>query len=49
MPELGRFDRRQAASLVGIAPFDCGSGERTRGRTQARRLLYIAAINATPY
>ena len=31
LPELGRLDRRQAAALVGVAPFNRDSG-RLRGR-----------------
>ena len=41
MPELGDLDRRRAASLFGIAPFACDSG-----RSQPRRLLYMAAVSA---
>ena len=28
LPELGRLDRRQIASLVGLAPFNCDSGKK---------------------
>ena len=52
MPELGGLGRRQAAALLGRAPFDCDSGQhhggrRTRGgRAHPRHLLYMAAISA---
>ena len=52
MPELGSLGRRQAASLLGLAPFDRDSGQhRGRrsicgGRAQPRRLLYMAALGA---
>ena len=52
MPELGRLDRRQAASLFGLAPFDRDSGQhrgnrRIRGgRFHPRNLLYMAATTA---
>ena len=39
MPELGSLGRRQAASLLGLAPCDRDSG-------QPRRLLYMAALGA---
>jgi len=28
LPELGKLNRRQIASLVGVAPFNCDSGDR---------------------
>ena len=52
MPELGAIGRRQAASLMGVAPFDNQSGQfqgtrRCRGgRAHPRRLLYMAAVAA---
>ena len=52
MPELGR---RQAASLFGLAPFDCDSGQRRGGRSiragraQPRHLLYMAALAAVRF
>ena len=46
MPELGGLDRRRAASLFGIAPFACDSGRIRGGRSQPRRLLYMAAVSA---
>jgi len=52
LPELGRLDRRAIAALVGLAPFNCDSGNmrgRRRiygGRSRIRSLLYMAAITA---
>lgn len=52
MPELGSMDRGQAASLIGVAPFDRDSGMRkgartiAGGRSRPRRLLYLAALAA---
>jgi transposase len=52
MPELGALEDRQAASLAGLAPFNCDSGEsrgrrRIRGgRGRVRRMLYLAARTA---
>lgn len=52
MPELGRLERGQAASLIGVAPFDHDSGihKGTRfiagGRSRPRRMLYLAALAA---
>ena len=51
MPELGRLSSRQAAALVGVAPFDRQSGNTTRparcqgGRPTVRRALYLAALS----
>lgn len=53
MPELGRLNRRQAASLAGLAPFDRDSGTlrgRRRiagGRKSVRVVLHMAALTAT--
>ena len=53
MPELGSISREQAASLLGVAPFDRQSGQRdgTRhiagGRARPRRSLYAAALPAS--
>jgi transposase len=55
LPELGRLDRRAIAALVGIAPFNCDSGQhRGRrhiwgGRASVRATLYMAAVTATRY
>lgn len=52
VPELGTLNRRQAAALVGVAPFNRDSGPRcgrrvvSGGRAQARRTLYMAALVA---
>ena len=52
MPELGSMEHGQAASLLGVAPFDRDSGNHkgvrtiTGGRPRARRLLYLAALSA---
>jgi transposase len=52
LPELGRLNRRQIASLVGVAPFNCDSGRLHKprsirgGRASVRCTLYMAAFNA---
>lgn len=52
MPELGALRRGQAASLVGVAPFDRDSGQWKGlrficgGRARPRRMLYLAALQA---
>lgn len=52
MPELGAMKRGQAASLIGVAPFDRDSGQWkglrfiTGGRARPRRMLYLAALAA---
>jgi transposase len=52
MPELGQMRRGQAASLIGVAPFDRDSGQWkgqrfiSGGRTRPRRMLYLAAVTA---
>jgi transposase len=53
LPELGRLDRRAIAALVGVAPFNCDSGQwRGRrtiwgGRAPVRTALYMASLVAT--
>ena len=53
LPELGRLDRRAIASLAGLAPHACDSGQmrgRRRiwgGRADVRRMLYLAAFIAS--
>ena len=53
LPELGRLDRRQAAALVGVAPFNRDSGRmRGRrtiwgGRARVRAMLYMGALSAS--
>jgi transposase len=55
MPELGQLNRRQAAALAGLAPFnhDSGSirGKRAifGGRRALRNGLYMAALSAARY
>lgn len=55
LPELGKLNRRQVASLVGLAPFDRDSGTIkgrrfiTGGRRSVRVALHMAAFNATKY
>jgi transposase len=52
MPELGQLNRRQIASLAGLAPFACDSGQwRGRrqirgGRSVVRSALYLASWSA---
>jgi transposase len=52
MPELGQMRRGQAASLIGVAPFDRDSGQWkglrfiAGGRARPRRMLYLAATVA---
>ena len=52
MPELGAMRRGQAASLLGVAPFDRDSGQWKGqrfiggGRSRPRRLVYLAALAA---
>jgi transposase len=53
MPELGTLNRRQAASLAGLAPHPRQSGQWVGkssiggGRPQVRRALYMAALCAS--
>ena len=55
LPELGRLDRREIASLEGVAPFNRDSGtlrgKRTvwGGRSSVRATLYMAILAATRY
>lgn len=55
LPELGRIDRRAAASLAGLAPHACDSGlfrGKRRiwgGRVAARRALYLAGFIASRF
>ena len=52
MPELGNMNRKQAAALVGVAPFNCDSGKHRGerhiwgGRKRVRDMLYMATISA---
>jgi transposase len=53
VPELGHLDNKQAAALVGVAPFVHQSGTLTAparihgGRAAVRRVLYMAAVTAS--
>ena len=53
MPELGAMSRGQAASLLGVAPYDRDSGQWKGqrfiggGRARPRRMLYLAALAAS--
>jgi transposase len=53
LPELGRLDRRAIAALVGVAPFNCDSGQHRGqrhiwgGRTSVRTALYMATLVAS--
>jgi transposase len=55
LPELGTLDRRRIAALVGVAPFNCDSGQHRGqrhvwgGRGPVRATLYMAALTATRY
>ena len=55
MPELGTISNRQAAALLGVAPFarDSGLQKGARhirgGRRRPRNVLYMAALTATRY
>jgi transposase len=53
LPELGKLNRRQVASLAGLAPFDRDSGTLkgrrfiTGGRKSVRVALHMATLTAT--
>lgn len=53
LPELGKVNRREIASLVGVAPFNEDSGKKKGrrrirgGRSDVRKSLYMAAFVAT--
>jgi len=53
LPELGRVPRKKLSAPVGVAPYNCDSGTLRGqrhcwgGRTQTRRVLYMAALTAT--
>lgn len=55
LPELGQLDRKQIASLVGVAPFNHDSGRRQGprriqgGRASVRQVLYMAAVAASRF
>ena len=52
LPELGHLNRRQIASLVGLAPYPNESGKkigyrRTKGgRLEVRNILFMAGLSA---
>ena len=52
MPELGQLNKKEAAALVGVAPYNKDSGKSSGyrsirgGRHQVRNLLYMAAVSA---
>jgi len=55
LPELGALDRKQIAALVGVAPLNNDSGERTGkrstwgGRAPVRAVLHMATLAACRY
>jgi len=55
LPELGTLNRGQIAKLVGVAPMNNDSGNRSGkrktigGRSSVRRVLYMATLTATRF
>jgi transposase len=55
IPELGQLDRRRIAALVGVAPFNADSGQKSGlrhiagGRARVRRVLYMATLSAARF
>ena len=55
LPELGKVNRKEIASLVGVAPLNRDSGKRSRkrttygGRSKVRSVLYMATMSAIRY
>ena len=55
LPELGQLNREKIAKLVGVAPLANQSGKSDKkrkargGRSQVRKVLYMAALVATRY
>jgi transposase len=55
LPELGRLNRRKLAALVGVAPFNCDSGQFKGqrhcwgGRAELRAVLYMATVSAASH
>ena len=53
LPELGACDRKQIATLVGVAPYNRDSGRKSGqryisgGRPDVRSILYMATLTAT--
>ncbi len=55
LPELGQLNRKKIAALVGVAPFNCDSGQMRGkrmiwgGRAAVRSALYMATLAATRF
>ena len=55
MPELGSLNDKEAAALVGVAPYNKDSGKHSGyrsirgGRAQVRKVLYMAALAASRF
>jgi len=55
LPELGKFNRKEIAALVGVAPFNDDSGRRRGkrkikgGRADVRAVLYMATVAAVRF
>jgi transposase len=55
LPELGYLNRKQIAALVGVAPYNCDSGNMRGkraiwgGRACVRNALYMATLSASRY
>jgi len=55
LPELGTLNRGQIAKLVGVAPLNNDSGQKSGrrcisgGRSYVRRVLYMATLVATRF
>ena len=55
LPELGTLNRKEIASLVGVAPFNNDSGQKPRkrmtwgGRAPVRAVLYMATVVSTTH
>lgn len=52
LPELGKVDRKAISALIGVAPFNCDSGDQRGkrriwgGRKSVRNILYMATLSA---
>jgi transposase len=55
LPELGKFNRKEIAALVGVAPFNDDSGRHKGkrrikgGRADVRAVLYMATVDAVRF
>lgn len=55
LPELGKFNRKEIAALVGVAPFNNDSGRRRGkrriqgGRADVRAVLYMGTVSAVRF